>query len=327
MPQRTISVRLVREMRNFLPPRSTLLLALLASTVMAHGREVNVRSAYISGRSSEGVDRLYVAPGAATLLRFQQPCDSAGTKMLGWEGRFEPVGCTGKSVVIVPLVRLEPEDRFLLVVRLADGTQVPFTLSGANREDARPPDQQVNIFLEPDTRETLQEQLENARAREEGLLDDVRRFYREDTPDHALAKLVASGAIQQTPFRLFKKRIIKSEGEETTVRIYKGKAKAAVLFTVKNNDPSKPWNLLEARLVTIRPGQDPEPYVFGDKKPFALRADRDEIAPGESGNVAVVVDRSAFTAENGSAELLLEIYREDGWRQAYVVLDERLTRE
>jgi uncharacterized protein (TIGR02268 family) len=294
---------------------------------MARGRDVNVRSAYMSGRPTEGVDRLYVAPDVATLLRFQQPCDAAGTKMLGWEGRFEPVGCTGKSVVIVPLVRLEHEDRFLLVVRLADGTEVPFTLSGANSEEAKSPDQQVNVFLEPDTREELQDQLKNARAREEGLLDDVRRFHREDTPDHALAKLVASGAIQQTPFRLLKKRVIQSEGEETTVRIYKGKTKAAVLFTVKNQDPSKPWNLLEARLVTIRPGQDPEPYVFGDKKPFALRADQDEIAPGESGNVAVVVDRSAFTTANGSADLLLEIYSKDGWRQAYVVLDERLTRE
>ena len=70
--------------------------------------------------------------------------------------------------------------------------------------------------------------------------------------------------------------------------------------------------MLEARLVTIRPGEDPEPYVFGDKRPFALRADRNEIAPGESGNVAVVVDRSAFKTENGNAELILEIYRKDG---------------
>ena len=58
-----------------------------------------------------------------------------------------------------------------------------------------------------------------------------------------------------------------------------------------------------------------------------MRADRDEIAPGESGNVAVVVDQSAFKTVNGTAELILEIYRKDGWRQAYVVLDERLTRE
>jgi uncharacterized protein (TIGR02268 family) len=298
----------------------------MASVALARGRDVNVRSAHIFGRHKEGVERLYVTPDAATILRFQQPCDAAGTRMIGWEGRFEPVACAGKRVLIEPLHALEPEDRFLLVVRLADGTEVPFTLMGATRKEGEWPDQQVNVFFEPDTREALKEQLKNARERENGLLDDVRRFYREDTPDHALAKLVASGAIRQTPFRLIKKRVIKSEGEETTVRIYKGKEKAAVLFTVTNHDPAKPWNLLEARLVTIRPGEDPEPYVFGDKKPFAMRADRDEIAPGESGNVAIVVDRSAFKMENGNAELILEIYRKDGWRQAYVVLDERLTR-
>ncbi|MGZ3457761.1 MAG: DUF2381 family protein [Archangium sp.] len=315
-------------MRNLLPPRSALLLVLLASVAVARGRDVNVRSAYVFGRQNEGVDQLYVTPDAATVLRFQQPCDAAGTKLLGWEGRFEPVGCTGKSVIIVPLLRLEPEDRYLLVVRLADGTEVPFTLLGATREEGKSQDQQVNVFLQPDTREHLQDQLKNAQAREEGLLDDVERFYREDTADHALAKLMASGAIKQTPFKLRRKRVITDEnGVETMVRIYAGKAKAAVLFTVTNHAPSKPWNLLEARLVTIRPGEDPEPYVFGDKKPFALRADRDEIAPGESGNVAVVVDQSAFRTEHGNAELILEIYRKDGWRQAYVLLDERLARE
>jgi uncharacterized protein (TIGR02268 family) len=270
---------------------------------------------------------LHVAPHVVTVLRFQQDCDPAGTKMLGWEGRFEPVECAGKKVLIEPLQALGPEDRFLLVVRLADGTEVPFTLVGATRKEGEWPVQQVNVFIEPDTREALQKQLEETRQREEALWESVERYAREDTGDHALAKLVASGAIEQTPFSLRRKRVIKGEGGKTTVRLYKGKAKAAVLFTVTNQDPSKPWSLLEARLVTIRPGEDPEPYVFGDKKPFALRTDRDEIAPGESGNVAVVVDRSAFKTENGTAELLLEIYRKDGWRQAYVVLDERLTRE
>jgi uncharacterized protein (TIGR02268 family) len=294
---------------------------------MARGREPNVWSIYVRGHPKDWVRRLNVTPEAVTVLRFQQPCDKEGTKILGWEGRFEPVECAGKKVLIEPLQALHPEDRFLMVVKLADGTEVPFTLMRATRKEGEWPDQQVNVFVEPDTRESLQKDLEETRKREEELVDSVERFYREDTPDHALAKLLASGAIKQTPCRLLKKRVIKSEGEETTVRIFKGKTKAAILFTVTNHDPSKPWSLLQARLVTIRPGETPEPYVFGDKRPFALRADRDEIAPGESGNVAVVVDRSAFRTENGNAELILEIYRKDGWRQAYVVLDERLTRE
>jgi uncharacterized protein (TIGR02268 family) len=299
----------------------------VASVAAARGRDVNVRSAYIHGRQDERVVRLYVTPEAATVLRFQQPCVAAGTWLLGWEGRFEPVACAGKRVLVEPLQPLEPEERFILRVLLADGTEVPLTLVGATKEEGRWPDQQVNVFIEPETREALQEQLKNARKREDGLLEDVRRFHRQDTPDHALAKLLASGAIKQTPFKRWRKRVFKGEGADTTVQIYSGKAKAAVLFTVTNRDPSKPWRLLETRLVTIRPGEDPEPYVFGDTKPFALRSDREEIAPGETGNVAVVVDGRAFRTDTGSARLLLEIYREDGWRQAYVLLDERLARE
>jgi hypothetical protein len=112
------------------------------------------------------------------------------------------------------------------------------------------------------------------------------------------------------------------------VRVYAGRTKAAVLFTVTNHHPTKPWSVSEARLVTTRRGEDdlPAPTLFGEAKPFALRTDRDEIAPGESGNVAVVVDRSAFTTENGPVDLALELYRHDGLRETYVLLDERLAR-
>ena len=313
-------------MRHFLLLRSTLLLVLVAS--VASGREPGVRSVYIRDRPTEWADELFVTPDVVTVLRFQQPCDAAGTKMLGWEGRFEPVACAGRSVLVVPLQAFKPEERFMLVVKLADGTEVPFSLLGSSWEETRWPDQQVNVFLDPETRDALQSQLKETRARERRLLDHARQQRREDTADHALAKLLASGDLKQTPFKLQRKRIFKGEGVKTTVRTYSGKTKAAVIFTVTNLDPLKSWAISEARLVTIRPGEDPEPsYVFGDAKQFALRQDREEIAPGTSGNVAVVVDRSAFQTEQGPVQLVLELYRKDGWRQAYVLLDDLLTRE
>lgn len=300
----------------------------MASVAVAKDREPRVRNVYWEDKPDARAAEVYVTGQLVTVLRFQQPCDAVGTKMLGWEGRFEPVVCAGKSVLVVPLQALEPEDRFLLVVRLADGTEVPFTLSGAGGAEARRPDQQVNVFLDLERRDALQAQLKETRERERSLLEEVQRRWDEDTADHALAKLLVAGAVRQTPFRERKKRIFKGQGEETMVRIYAGKTKAAVLFTVTNRDPSKPWSLSEARLVALRPGEDAEPsYVFGTARKFALRQDREEISPGESGNVAVVVDRSAFQTESGSVELVLELYRKDGWRQAYVVLDERLARE
>ena len=240
------------------------------------------------------------------------------------------MACAGKRVLIEPLHALEPEDRFLLVVRLADGTEVPFTLERATRKEGEWPDQQVNVFIEPETREALQAQLKETRQRERLLEEAAYRHYSEDTADHALAKLLVTGDIKQTSFIERKKRIVRSEdGAAMVVRIYGGKTKAAVLFTVTNRHPSKPWSLAEARLRTTRPGEDQRPpFLFGEVRPFALRADRDEIAPGETGSLAVVVDKSAFETESGLVNILaLEIYRYDGLMDTHVLLDRRLIRE
>ncbi len=249
--------------------------------------------------------------------------------MMGWEGRFEPVACAGKRVLIEPLQALEPEDRFLLVVRLADGTEVPFSLVRATSKEGEWPDQQVNVFIEPDTREALKEQLKETRARERLLEESAYRHDKEDTEDHALAKLLTTGAINQTSFIERRKRLVKTDdGTEIVVRIFAGKAKAAVLFSVTNRHPSKPWSLAEARLRTTGPGEAQRaPFLFGQERPFALRIDRDEIAPGQTGTLAVVVDRSAFQTDDGFVKALaLEIYRQDGFMDTYVLLDRRLVR-
>jgi hypothetical protein len=186
----------------------------------------------------------------------------------------------------------------------------------------------VNVFHEPEAPEALRKKLEEVRARERELLEEQQRRFMEDTADHALARILTTGDIKQTLFRLRQKRLFRNKGVETLVRIYSGKGKAAVLFNVTNHEPSKkPWRVMQARMVAIRPGEDPEiPYAFGAARPFALRQDRDEVAFDEVGNVAVVVDKRAFLTENGPTQLLLELYNQDGWRQAYVVLDVQLTR-
>jgi len=80
-----------------------------------------VRNVYPRDTPRDETVRVYVAGQVATVLRFQQPCDPARTRMLAWEGRFEPVVCAGKTVLLVPLQSLEPEDRFMLLVTLTGG--------------------------------------------------------------------------------------------------------------------------------------------------------------------------------------------------------------
>ena len=302
----------------------------MASVVLAGGRDPLVRNVYLRDDPRDEAVRVYVAGQVATVLRFEQPCDPARTRMLAWEGRFEPVVCAGKAVLLVPLQSLDPEERFILLVTLVDGEEVPFTVSGTQGEEERWPDQQVNVFLAPDSRDALQKQLEDSQARERRLLEEVRRRAREDTGDHALAKLLATGAIHQTSFVPRKKRLVKTEeGTEMVVHIFAGKAKAAVLFTVTNHHPSKPWSLLEARLRTPRPGQDQRPpFLFGEERPFALRRSQNEIAPGQCGTVAVVVDKAAFMTNDGLVNTLaLELYRHDGAMDTHVLLDRRLLHE
>jgi uncharacterized protein (TIGR02268 family) len=316
-------------MRNFIPLRSALLFVLVAFVAMAKDRDARVRNVHLRDDPEARAEEIHVTGQVVTVLRLQQPCEPARTKLLGWEGRFEPVMCVGKRVLIEPLQNLEPADRFLLLVTLADGKELPFTVTSIGEKEWERPDQQVNVFLEPESRDALQAELKATRQKQEELLDSAYRHEKEDTADYALAKLLVTGDLKQASFVQREKWVLKGRSARIVARVYGGKEKAAVLFTVTNRDSSKPWSLSEARLVTTRPGEDQRPpFLFGEARPFALRADRDEIAPGGTGNIAVVVDRNAFHTELGLVNTLaLEVYRQDGLLETHVVLERRLVRE
>ncbi|HEY0097281.1 MAG TPA: DUF2381 family protein, partial [Archangium sp.] len=248
--------------------RSTLLLVLVASVSVARDRVPRVRNVYLRDDPKDEATRVYVTGQVVTVLRFQQPCDPARTRMLGWEGRFVPVECSGKRVLVEPLQNLEPEDRFLLLVTLADGKELPFTLTAIGKEEWELPDQQVDVFLEPETREALRARLEDTRTRERRLEEAARRRRREDTEDHALARILSRGSVQLTRLKLRQRWFFKQEGLHIEASIFTGGAKAAVLFRVTNRDPSKPWSLSETRLLTTRP-REKAPILFGEARPFA----------------------------------------------------------
>jgi len=78
---------------------------------------------------------VYAPRGQVTVLRFEQPCDPNKTKILGWEGRFEPLACVGKKVILEPLKDLASDEGVHLLVTLADETVIPFLLRPPLRED------------------------------------------------------------------------------------------------------------------------------------------------------------------------------------------------
>jgi uncharacterized protein (TIGR02268 family) len=293
------------------PLRALLLLVLVASVAVAEPRPPHVRNLHLSVHPKTQTQRIYAGGQIATVIRFEKRCDPARTKLLGWEGRFEPLVVSGRTVVLVPLHDLAPEDRFLLVVTLEDGTEVPFTVTG--REGWV--DQQVNVFPDSKTAEAVLASLNDALRRERELEKELERLLEEDTVDHALAALLAKKAVKMTPFRLKRTLRAKDDDATTEVELFTSKDKVAVLFRVTNHDPREPWRLREARLLNSS---------TGEARPFALRMDREASSPGETLSFAVIVDGSAFESSGGLSNLLLEIFRQDGLRQAYIMLDPRL---
>jgi hypothetical protein len=135
--------------------------------------------------------------------------------------------------------------------------------------------------------------------------------------DHALAALLANNELSLTPFRVNEKNFLREEGVEIIVSLLlpkeKGsKRKVAVIFTVTNHHPEKPWELMEARLAALN---SQAAY------PFALRVFPESIAPGQTGRVVIVTDLSSFDPTKDGDELAFEIFRDGGRQQGCLVLN------
>jgi uncharacterized protein (TIGR02268 family) len=307
-------------MRNRVSCWGVLLVVLVASFARASERDSVERNLYVSEDPADTANRVYVAGRIATVLRFEQEVDPARTKLLGWEGWFAPLLVGSKKVVLEALRNIEPGDHFMLLVTLVDGTEIPLVVTSRKqpRDGRREADQQVNVFRSRDSADATQASLNEARKKERELLRKVEKYEQQDSVDHALAALLAKGAARQTTFREHQKWVLDDGDAEFEVRIFTGKGKAAVVFKVTNQDPEHSWKLQEARLYTAKS------WAF---RPFALRTDYEEVAPGTSGHIAIVADKSAFVGPKGAEQLLLELYRFDGYRQIFVLLDPELIRD
>ncbi|MFL5355551.1 DUF2381 family protein [Archangium sp.] len=311
-------------MRHFLLPRFTLLLLLMASVAVASEPEKhapNERTLILSEHPRTEASKLYVGGGISTVLRLESSCDPERTRLLGWEGHFEPLVCAGKSVLLYPLRDLTPEDRFLLMVTLTDGTEIPFIVTAHQQTYYdREIDQQVNVFADREGYNAVLASLYRSLKTERELREENERYRKEENSvDHAYATLLANGAEKQAPFKLKNTIVLKDGDVKMVVKIFSGKGKAAVEVQLTNNDPQTPWVFGEARLTS-----DP---TSGTAKPFASRMNRADIVPGASGTLAVVADKSAFVSEQGLVDLTLEVFRSDGHQQLMVLLDHRLIRE
>ncbi|MFP2905661.1 DUF2381 family protein [Pyxidicoccus sp. 3LFB2] len=272
-------------------------------------RQPVLRNIFLAKNPEAEVPKVFVAAGVVTSLRFDTPCDPRQTQLLGWEGRFEPLVVNGKSVVLVPLQALAPDDRFLLVVTLASGATLPFTLVAA--EDKV--DGQVNVFPNQDSPEAVRVALEEHREENKTLRAENRRCRDEESSvDHALAALLASNQLALTPFKQIQKWMHGDETIAGEVTVLDSPGRAAVVFTLTNLSRKRPWKLREARLSSV---------ATSEERPFALRMYPSSIAPGETGRIAIITDKASFASKEGADPLVFEIFRDGGLREGYVVVN------
>ncbi|RKH47195.1 DUF2381 family protein [Corallococcus sicarius] len=296
-------------------------LALLLVTAVAQAREPAVRTVLLSEHPEDFTPSVYVKGAVSTVLRFEAPVDAAKTRLPAWEGRFEPLLVGGRRVVVEPLRDLGEDEGVPLLVTLTNGQELPFLLRAPGPGKRAALDQQVNVFDDPQRYEAMHSTLRDSLKRQRELAEENERLRQEErSPDHALATLLANGDLKHTPFQYGQRWRLKQEGADILIEILKSHVvpKVAVLFTVTNLDAKTPWGLMEARMATVSGGKP---------RPFALRVQRDEIAPGSTGRIAVIADDTVFQSPQGLEQLALELFRSDGLSQAYLVLEWRQFRE
>jgi len=305
-------------MRTPLLFRSVLFGCLVASVAIASDdrNKPSVRPVLLSEHPDNATHRVYVKGQVVTTLRFEKPVDPSKTKMISWEGRLEPLAVVRNNVFLEPIHDLNDDEGIPLVVTLVDGTEVPFLLRPPDRKGWSGTDQQVDVFENRESYAAMHAALMEALKKNAALTEENQRYRKEETSeDHALAALLASDAVAQTPFVIADHFSGKDETTEIDATVFQGKGKVAVVFKIKNLDSEQAWSMKTARLLTKGSGHE---------RAVAVRATVREITPGGSGVVALVVDGSAFIEDGALTSLFLEIYRHDGMRQAFVQLDPKL---
>ncbi|MBN8227445.1 DUF2381 family protein [Corallococcus macrosporus] len=303
--------------------RYGLLLVLIASPSLARdvSDKLTIRTLKVPAHPAQEASSIYVSWQVVTALRFEAEVDPARTKFLGWEGRFEAPLIGGKKVILEPLRELDSGEALPLLVTLVDGTEFTFLVKAKIREDWGWIDYQVNVFKDPDSYDAILSSLYDSLSRERKLSEENERFKKEENSvDHAYATLLANGQVKKTPFRRAKFWRSKNEDMDVVVEVFSGPEKAAAVIHLTNTYHGQSWRFDGASLTRDSSSDT--------ARPFALRMNRTVLTSGQSGRIAVVVDKSAFEDKDGQlADLALQIFRDDGLLQVFVAMDHTLLRQ
>jgi uncharacterized protein DUF2381 len=263
---------------------------------------------YLRDRNDQAPPKLHVAHGVATVLVFPDEEVKAARILADGEaadGGFAPLEVGRNSVLILPRRDLSDVEHFTVAVALKNGPTIPFSLVTPLSDQGS--DGQVDVFTKQENPETLQQAMEVMRDQVDRLSGEIERRDRgEVSVDGALAGVLAAGKEDLSPFTEMNAKLISDGHTSIKVVLYKRRSprlkldRAAVVFTVTNQGTA-PFELDQVRLSA-------EPYNMGER-PYALRAQKKVIAPGDSGRFAVVIPADALQVRPKADLLVLELWR------------------
>jgi uncharacterized protein (TIGR02268 family) len=239
-----------------------------------------------------------VGPGLMTSLRFDAPASVE----LQDEVRFEEVVRTRRLLTLLPPPDLSPGERLRLTVRFegeASSSSIAFVLVAHPGQATH----QVEVYRDPRTRESFQQEVLQERARNERLREELERTRARLHQSEGLRSLIASRllgreGVQAQPLRV--EAFPPSGGGLSLVTgtSYRGgRSVAAQVFLL--NTGSEPWSVAGAALVDAR-GEELQ----------GVEVRQDEvILPNASKSVIVEADANEGQARG---ELTLKLWDASG---------------
>ncbi|HYO58613.1 DUF2381 family protein [Archangium sp.] len=254
----------MESLRRAARPWLSLFLCVVTSSTGAPAREtplpstpeLRIRDIFLPAEKDGPAPDIYVDALHATVLRFEEPLLPVEVYIPDWKGRFEQPLAHGRSVLIVPLVKLHKHERIPLFVTLQDGTRVPFSLVASPAI----PDQQVNVLLRSGSCTDIRHQLKLEQERSEALQQQIQDYERErSSPEHALAVLLSDERTEKL-FKSASSETLDSAGLNIELRRFQLENLSAVLFIVRASDPGQPWILDKVEVTRAESGA-PRPFA------------------------------------------------------------------
>jgi len=173
------------------------------------------------------------------------------------------------------------------------------------------------VHVDEDAYRAVRSALDDALKRERTLREENARLKADDrSVDHSLAAMLMNRDVSKVAFTTFQKERLKDGGLDVEVELLAAHGKVATVISLTNGRGNPPWGFGEARV-----SRDLTSLTI---LPCSFTTDRDEIGPGETGKIAVVVDAKAFASSQGLVDLAVQIFRDDGAEELLVSLDHAL---